>query len=356
MISIYSGETLEKIGAVLDYTSFVKRSRFYDVGDFELHIPKNSPNQKYLKPLNIIHHKGFYGIILTVNKSDDVTVTGYDLKGLCTFRMVIPPFVYKEVPTVTDGYDRISGKGEAVMRHYITTQLLECEDEKRKIPIELEADGGRGKDMVWQSKFESLDAVMKSVGEFCELGYEIVLGDKKFLYRTLQGSDRTVTQKERPYVLFGEDTGGFLSPSYTVDYKAAANVCYMAGNGEEEQQKVFKIYEDKENEPFGIFRAETYGEQASDDINDVYDMGNSVIKEQKFKENIEGEAQNTSGYKSEWFLGDYVTLAVDVYGERLFLDKQITEVEEVYERSNIRVIPTFGEKKNISIRKLLRRI
>ena len=83
--------------------------------------------------------------------------------------------------------------------------------------------------------------------------------------------------------------------------------------------------------------------------------GRAYLKDNKTKESVEAEANDRMEYKKDWFLGDFVTVRLNVLGETLLLDKQITEVQEVFERGETKIIPVFGEKKDNIIKRIARR-
>ena len=53
-------------------------------------------------------------------------------------------------------------------------------------------------------------------------------------------------------------------------------------------------------------------------------------------------------------MGDYVTIRMNVLGETVVTEKQITEVKEVYEHSNVYAAPVFGNKKGSIIKKIMK--
>ena len=82
------------------------------------------------------------------------------------------------------------------------------------------------------------------------------------------------------------------------------------------------------------------------------DGGTAFLKENAAKETIEAEDSGRFTYRTDWSLGDYVTVRVAMPGEVLTLDKQITEVREVYNRGETKIEPVFGEKKESLIKKM----
>lgn len=357
MLTIYDPVTLTRIWNFTKITSSQWTRRFYDVGSFEIHLPPNTENTKYLKQYNIIYEHDNFGIILYLKQTmNDIEIRGYDLKGICSMRLVIPPFIYMDAPVEPIyGYDRIKGKAETVMKHYIKTQLTEPTDLERKINnMRIETDLERGADMAWQAKFTPLSAELQKIGIFAQLGYNIILDrvNKRLVFDVTQGKDRTKSQSVVAPVVFSRRYQNIDDFEYENDSLGSVNTLYVGGNGEEEQQYITKVYK---AEYSGIHRVEGYTGVSSDDVEEVEDGGMSYLEENNVKETIEANANQKLKYKEDWFLGDYVSVIADVLGEKIMLNKQITEVQEVYEHGNVKIKPTFGEKKDSVIKRLIRR-
>ena len=253
------------------------------------------------------------------------------------------------------GYDRIKGKAETVMKHYIKTQLTEPADLERKIKnMIVETDLARGPDMAWQAKFISLSTELQKIGTYAQLGYDIKLDqvNKRLVFDVVQGKNRTKSQNVVAPVVFSREYRNIDDFEYENDSIGSVNTLYVGGNGEEEQQYITKVYK---AEYTGIHRFEGYTGVSSDDVEEVEDGGMSYLEENIAKETIEADANQKLKYNEDWFLGDYVSVIADVLGEKIMLNKQITEVQEVYEHGNVKIKPTFGEKKDSVIKRLIRR-
>ena len=306
---------------------------------------------------NIIYEHDNFGIILYLKQTmNDIEIRGYDLKGICSMRLVIPPFIYMDAPVEPIyGYDRIKGKAETVMKHYIKTQLTEPADLERKIKnMIVETDLARGPDMAWQAKFISLSTELQKIGTYAQLGYDIKLDqvNKRLVFDVVQGKNRTKSQNVVAPVVFSREYRNIDDFEYENDSIGSVNTLYVGGNGEEEQQYITKVYK---AEYTGIHRFEGYTGVSSDDVEEVEDGGMSYLEENIAKETIEADANQKLKYNEDWFLGDYVSVIADVLGEKIMLNKQITEVQEVYEHGNVKIKPTFGEKKDSVIKRLIRR-
>lgn len=347
IISIYDPDTLQLQYNIVKCVSIEWKRKFYEVGGFEAHFPVDSESLSYLLPGKIIKHGDNCGIIKSIVASEsDVKVSGHDLKGLCKQRIIVPPFVYIEAPVdPLYGYDRIKGAAETAIKHYASTQLVNPTDENRGIAnMTIADDLQRGDQIAWQCKFTMLDEELYSIAQLMDVGWDIQMVDGGLVFDCMVGVDRTVNQTDRAPVVFSRQWHSLNSYEYTYDAFSAVNMAYIGGDGEEEQQYITKIYD---TEKTGIWRTEGYHEVSSDDVEEVDYGGEAYLKENQEKETIEGEASGSLEYKKDWNLGDYVTIRTAM-GD---IDKQITEVSEVYERANTKVTPTFGEKKKSKVKR-----
>ncbi|MDP4117906.1 MAG: hypothetical protein Q8873_01800 [Bacillota bacterium] len=106
-------------------------------------------------------------------------------------------------------------------------------------------------------------------------------------------------------------------------------------------------------QPTGYLRRETGANMAGTD-KARKDEAYNTLADKSIKEDISPEVGSDSGYKTKWNIGDYVTVEANINGSTVSMVKQITEVEEVYERNNIKFTPTFGEKKESILRKIIK--
>lgn len=351
MISIYDPQTLELQCNIARATSIIWNLSFYDAGSFEIHLSPDSPFLDQLQLYRLIKHKNHCGIILYRRQNkDDIEIRGCDLNGLTTFRQVVPPFVYLSNPTTISSYDRASGNAETVMRHYIVAHMTNPTETARRIDnLSLGANGQRGQDIVWQARFTNLADELKKIGQYAQVGYNISFhpDSKQLIFDCLMGTDRTDS------VTFCREYRNITDFDYTNDATGAVNLAYVGGSGEEEQQYIEKVYKES-NAPTGIRRQEGFTSSNGTVLSDVKDAGLSYIDENKAVETVESESNTKLMYGRDWFLGDYVTVKIKAFGETMILEKQITEVQEVYERANNTVKPIFGDVKNSTIKRILR--
>ena len=115
-------------------------------------------------------------------------------------------------------------------------------------------------------------------------------------------------------------------------------------------QNQYIVFE-TETEPTGFDRKEAMMELSSVSEKMKEEVKNNLAKA---TETINAEITNFSDYKMLWDLGDFINIKVHAFGNAITFLKQITEVEEIYEANNKKIIPTFGVKNDNIIRKLLK--
>jgi hypothetical protein len=351
-IRIYNPKSLELERILKGATSIQWVRRFFDAGNFEIHFPVGTRWTEDLKQGYIIEHDGKFGIIgYRKEVLDDICIQGYDLNGLAKRRCVVPPFVYKsENVEVVDGYDRVKGTKEEVLRHYVDAQMISSSDANRQIEnLELGLLKGIDTDtqIAWQARFDNLKDVLYDICVYTKLGYsfDFVPSEKKIYFNVLEGVDRTAGQDKNPPAVFSRRYKSINSYEYTEDKIDLLNLCYVGGNGEEEQQFVQEFHYGLDNtEPSGINRFECFLEVSSDDGDELEDKGLSHLSEHACEAVINAEVSDRLAYKTDWNLGDFVTVKVEAFGTTVSEDKQITEVREIYEPCNYKIEPVFGEK------------
>lgn len=280
--------------------------RFYTGGSFQ--ISQTSTN---LELLDIVQHGKNSGIVMKIAETyDGCEVYGYDLKSLFKFRYAIEPKTF-------------SGFADEILKSISTEYLLTGDRMIDGLKINNETLG------LSESKSITLDGenVCDVLDSFCtenEVGYDILFSDSGMTFKVIKGTDRTSE------VTFGRKYKNVDSIEYTRDLLDTYNTILSVSEAEDENGEVITTYACTGNEN-GIKRREG-------------------VDEKPEIETLRGTANDRLKYGTDWDLGDYVT----VVHKNLATIKQITEVQEVYEPSNTRIIPVFGTEKENPIKKLLK--
>lgn len=330
MLHIYDKD-LNKLCIISNAVSIIWTKKFYDIGGFEIELPKNCAYLKYLQQGYYVYHDGNIGIIrYRYQNSETIMIKGKDLKEFLKIRCCS---------------GTLSGNVENVIKTYVSENIIIPSDNNRKIPNVVNAKNqNRGSHITYISEYVNLLDTVKSIAVQHELGFDFIFDkdNKGFVFDVYTGTDRTTGQTTVAPVVFCKEFGNTSEMEYENDCLSDINTTYAidtnTGAVEEYADKVYS----------GTDRKEEYF-RANGDASTEYKR---LLSENKAIETIETEANQKLKYKTDWFLGDYVTVKIKAFGDTMIFDKQITEVKEVYERLNKIVVPTFGSKGEIKILKL----
>lgn len=328
------------LGEIDNYESLQFTRRFYRAGEFEMHITLDKQNTDKLFKDNVVmianqpHKTGIIlhrEIVTTDNGIESVMVKGSTLGGILDRRI-----------TVTDDYDRVRGKAETVLKHYINQHIVNGIYPERKIPFFICApDLLRGKETPWQSRFEPLHEVIEEIAKWCDIGWLVKLdvATQKWVFDVITGRDLTVDQNVLPPVVFSHEFDNIQSQQYVDSDLNYKNVGYAGGPGDEYERLIQMV-----GAASGLDRREVFLDCSSaEDVLELIDMGDQQLAEQKRIETLEGKILNTHSfqYEKDWDLGDIVTVMNKKWG--LMTNTRITEVKEVFEpASKLEVV--FGEE------------
>lgn len=174
-------ENLNVLETITAYTSASWTHRFTDVGSFEVHIPLEKCPALLNQAVYIKHYDN-YGIISYLHQDNSyVSIKGYDLKGLLSYRMA---------------FGSKSGKLETVTKEYVT----ENTQGKRAFPLfSVSEDKQTGDDVTYiiETPGERLDNLCKNLCEQYGIGYTIYVKDKQILFDTVSPTVRDYTYSKR---------------------------------------------------------------------------------------------------------------------------------------------------------------
>ena len=128
LVYIHDENTLEKIGLIDDFTSFVWNNKYYESGDFEIIVPLNTHNLNLLKRNRFITRPELkeIAIIETVsaysqNDTEEIKITGTMAQSLLARRII---------------WDSVLVNGATIpqLRALINNNLINPKDKRRCIP------------------------------------------------------------------------------------------------------------------------------------------------------------------------------------------------------------------------------
>lgn len=323
---------LNFLGEEDDLTAVIYVSKWNTYGTFEIYCDRRMP---YMQKDNYIiwnYDSRKNGIIKYVQCTDDgIVLKGYSLLWMLTNRITLPP--------KGEDYDVLSGAAEDVMCALVEHNAANPADAERKIPMLICRESlHRGGSYKYQTRHANLMECEMEISKETLLGMEVDMDLKKkqLIFQVLEGTDRTIQQKERPYVLFSEDRDNIESREYVLNDSDSKNCAYVAGQGEGAARTVIKVGD----EYTGLDRKEVFIDARDiEDAAELPERGRTKLAGMKPAESYNADV-DASGYQKKWYLGDFVTVLDEEYVVSLM--EQILEVEEDFDATGYSLTPTFG--------------
>ena len=392
---------IELQGVIDGFTSLRWRRRFFEPGEFELHVAASDENLAMLSENNVIHRvdRSEAGIVegITIEDTDEsgeeITATGRMASCMLDRRIITPTINF-------------NGTVEAAMRKIVSDNAITARPIDKLV---LGTAGGFTPTATFQVTWKTVLTAIEALSKAAPLGFRVRLDvpNKQWIFEVYGGTDRSVMQTARPYVLFSSGFKNISKPTYTFDNTGYSNYAIVGGEGDGSARTIITV--DKTN---GAARRElwvnasdlTSSADAEDDftgngsttaftlshtpssISSVTVGGTSTsdytqssttitfssapasgaaiavsyaytLSDADYKalltqrglekladavksESFSADAVDTANfqYLTDWDLGDIVSF--EKWGLRL--DQRITEVEEVYENGVETVTPTCG--------------
>lgn len=335
---IYNPE-IEQQGTIDVYSSFRWRRRYYEPGEFELHVDATDENLALLVPGNIVHREDRKeaGIIEGISiegtdNGDEITATGRMGSSMLDQRIITPTINF-------------TGTAENAMRKAVSDNAVMA----RPLPrLTLGVAGGYTPACSFQATGKTVLAVCEALGKSAPLGFRVRLDvpDRAWMFEVYTGIDHSVTQSVNPRVLFGGDNPNISKPTYTHDTTGYANYAYVAGQGDGSARVIVEV-DQTGGEPRRELWVDARDLQQADGQSDadycaqLAQRGNEKLAEAARSESFSADAVDTPNYQylTDWDLGDIVSF--EKWGIKI--DRRVTEVEEVYEGGTETVTPVCGD-------------
>ena len=332
-IYVYTRD-LELIGIIDFFSSLRWRRKYYEAGEFELHIPLNSQTEKYLKKDNLIIRDDAIevGIIesFTINDAGDdgveVIIYGRFLSSILDRRIIKSKINF-------------SGKillGERKILNEMTpfSKLLISE-------ATLDSDS-----VVFQVSYKNVYEYLVTLAKISSIAHRISVDipNKKMIYENYQGLDRTETQSSNSRYEFSEDKGNIEKADYTYDSKSEKNFALVGGQGEGDARILVEVNSGNYSD-FDL--RETFVDAKSESNSGLTAAQYNEVLKTKGRENLSDPVESmevtayATDYKTGWDLGDIVNTKKESWGKSL--KKRIVEIEETIENSNQKIFATFGD-------------
>jgi len=330
-IRVYDSN-LSLLGFVDNSTSLLWNRRFYKPGAFELHLPATDSNLELLTEGNLVHIYGKKEAGIIEHKdieNDNLVVSGNFLSNYMDRRLIKGTFNF-------------DGLTEVAMRDILTNATA--------IPnVELGTLNGFTPRVQFQATYKNLLAYEEKLSVSSNIGFRFRpnFENKKIIFETYEGVDRTSGQAVNSRVEFSENYKNIANPKYSYDDSNLRTIAYVGGEGEGSARTFVTV-----GGGSGLGLRELFVDakdiQKGDLTDDQYkallvQRGNEKLAENIINESFDADALPDINfvYAQDYDLGDIVTIKEKKWNKSM--DKRITEIQEVYEHTNMFIRLTFGD-------------
>ena len=228
-VRIY-GRDLYRKGQIENQTSLIWTRKFYEPGTFELHAPITDENLYLLQKDNIIGKKGSAeaGIIEDIEKEEsdiknEITVKGRFLSSYMDRRLI--------KKTVN-----FSGKTEVAMRQLYSGVV--------PLPlVELGNLNGFPESVEFQVTMKNLLTYESKLSRAGAIGFRFRpdFRERKIVFETYQGKDRTFNQHENNRVIFSESYNNLNNAIYRYNNQNLKTFAIVGGQGEGDARTYYEL-------------------------------------------------------------------------------------------------------------------
>lgn len=335
-IRVYNSD-LYRIGQIENQTSLIWTRKFFEAGNFEIHAPITQKNLSLFVAGNIVSIKGAKeaGVIEDIEKEESDIKNEITVKG-----RFLSSYLDRRIITGTVNYD--NAKIEVVMRELLSGV--------ETIPlVELGELHGFDDRVSFQATYRNLQTVLTKIAKYGLIGYRFTpdFDAHKIVFDTMKGTDHSFAQSTNNRVIFSEDYNNLTNAIYKYNNQALKTYAIVGGQGDGDDRVIVTVgsgsglnlrqmfVDARDLSADGLTTAQ-YQEV-------LRQRGYEALQEAIEAESLECETapEINFKYKSDYDLGDIVTVKKRSWG--LYMNKRITEIQEVYEYGGGYVVPTLGD-------------
>lgn len=334
IIRIYDRD-MNFLGQIENIFSLQWRRKYTSCGEFEAHFPLTAYNVQLLKLENLFYLKGkkecgiIESISISYDKSKEIVIKGRFASS----------YFYRRI---IKGTYNFNGRVETSMRELVI---------KADIPgVVLGSDNGYTEKVSYQATYKNILTYIEKLSQASDIGFRLRpdFDEKKWIFETFKGVDRSDGQYDIPRVIFSQKNGDIEKAAYSANSKTYANVCYIGGQGEGPARQIEITGSTSSS---GLDRREIFingSDISKENISDfeyknaLIERGNTTLNSNMLAESLEKEdkIRGNYNYPSDYDLGDIVTNRFEYWG--MSSNDRVTEINEVYEHGVMKAVPTFG--------------
>lgn len=271
---------------------------------------------------------------LKLNKYGQQTIT---IQGYMVTRYFRQRIIWKKMI--------MKGTPEQLMRQMVQEQIIEPEDETRKIPL-IELGDLQNFDMDEVEKqitYDNLQEALTDMSKTTELGYRLRLdyARKKLVFEVYKGTNRT-QGTEHPCI-FTRKFKNVFTQEYNEDEGNYKNVCLVGGPGEDTDRVLVTVGSGAGLDRYEMFyNASGYSEDgitAAVLQDQLRQKGLEKMSAYYIAKAFETKINKEKAMKFE--LGDYVTCKDTQWG--ITVDTQVKVIQKGYSKTEASYVITLGD-------------
>ena len=355
------------VGIIDDVVSFKYTRRAYDIGSFELTIPKNANDAYTIIPdrMIVIGDNTRYSYIVgttkktisgnalyvTEVKSDDeyINVTGYDLKYLLSFRVTL--FPAEEQDKGTYGYYVTNGTTYDCIADLIDYNVAQSTDTDRQIygmsrltmlTAQKEAGLTGIQDDRYMTRLEPLTTAIFNILKNCKTHFyevKLLIDDDK---SSPDGyNPHMESGEDKPTIVISEDKYNIRAYTKTDDTSAYKNAIYAVAGNSSDVGTVVKLVKRKDDTVSGVNRKEVVVDVDTDSVSEIDRYALRAAEEYTISDDFEIEPLFHEEFEDEPTLAQKVCIKI---GNAVY-ETIITEITDEYTPSGHKVTYSTGNKK-----------
>ena len=211
--------------------------------------------------------------------------------------------------------------------------------------FEIESTKLNSENVDFQCTYKNVYDYMVKLSRYGNVGFRIVpnVETRGFIFENFIGLDRSHNQIENERYCFSKENSNINKNNIIKTTIGKCNFALVGGVGEDTNRKLVQVKNGNETgldlfEEFVDAKSESNSNMTNSEYENILKQkGQEVLQDETITIEFTGES---SDYKTKWDLGDLVDLEISDYG--ISEINRITEIEEVTERNNYSVRPTFG--------------
>ena len=326
------------LGVMENHRSMIWTRKYYEPGKVMLVCPFTEENLRLTQRKNLIWMKGRKeaAVIESRHITDEasksqIEVNGRFMSSYMDRRLIRPKVVY-------------DGTVELAMRQLLSGAVA--------LPrVTLGQLNGFEETVSFQATYKNLLTYEIKLSKCSDIAFRLRpdFEAKVIYFETYKGTDHTAGQTANQRIIFSEAYDNLEKAEYQENDQLEKTTVYIGGQGQGDDRVIVSFGE----EYTGLDRRELFVDAR--DLTKQSGMSDQTYAEKLLQRGKEAQAENRLTesfdceilpdgnfvYRRDYDLGDIVTVRKKAWG--ITRDLRITEVQEIYERGAMKIVPVFGD-------------